>query len=150
MATAQNTAAMLTKQNKTKQNKTPYKDGLVSACPPFYSWRFSLSPDRTMSVLSILLLMCLWPANPTRAARLLEVIYEWKDMEFAFPSPSARDALLKTGSYIPGNSYSIDVDAWLQGKCAKSLSTRNHRQQRRRTVTHPHKYHSIPITLKYW
>lgn len=79
-----------------------------------------------MSVLSILLLMFLGPANPTRAARLLEVIYEWKDMEFVFPSPSARDVLLKTGSYIPGNSYPIDVDAWLQGKFARSLSTRNH------------------------
>ena len=82
-----------------------------------------------MSVLSILLLMCLEPTNPTRAARLLEVLYEWKDMEFAFPSPSARNVLLKTRAYIPGNSYPIDVDAWLQGKCAKSLSKRNHSHQ---------------------
>jgi hypothetical protein len=69
-----------------------------------------------MPLLSILLLTYLGPANTLRAARLLEVIYEWKDMEFAFPSPSARDVLLKTRAYIPGNSYPIDVDAWLQGK----------------------------------
>jgi hypothetical protein len=69
-----------------------------------------------MPLLSILLLICLESTNPTRGARLLEVIYEWKDMEFAFPSPSARDVLLKTKAYIPGNSYPIDVDAWLQGK----------------------------------
>ena len=74
-----------------------------------------------MSVLSILLLMCLGPANPTGAAKLLEVIYEWKEMEFAFPSASARDVLIKTRAYIPGNSYPIDVDAWLQGKCVKSI-----------------------------
>ena len=82
-----------------------------------------------MSVLLILILTCLGPTNPTRAARLLEVLYEWKDMEFAFPSPSARNVLIKTRAYIPGNSYPIDVDAWLQGKCVKSLSKRNYSHQ---------------------
>jgi hypothetical protein len=69
-----------------------------------------------MSVLSILLLTFLAPTNSTRAARLLEVLYEWKDIEFAFPSPYAREVLIKTRAYIPGNSFPIDVDAWLQGK----------------------------------
>jgi hypothetical protein len=74
-----------------------------------------------MSVLSILLLMFLGPTNPTRAARLLEVLYEWKDMEFDFPTPYAREVWLKTRAYIPGNSYPIDVDVWLRGKYAELL-----------------------------
>jgi hypothetical protein len=72
-----------------------------------------------MSVASILLLLFLGSTNPTRAARLLEVLFEWKDMEFAFPNQAARDVLVKTRAYIPGNSYPIDVDTWQQGKCAK-------------------------------
>jgi len=120
-------AAILATQNKIKMASVDRQSSF--SCPPFYSQRFFLHPDRTMSVLLILLLMCLGPAYPMRAARLLEVIYEWKDVEFAFPSPSARDVLTKTRAYIPGNSYPIDVDAWLQGKCAKSLSKRTHSHQ---------------------
>lgn len=61
--------------------------------------------------------------NPTRAAKQLEVLYEWKDMEFAFPNPSAKEAMLRSGAYIPGNSYPIDVDVWLQGKYADVIAT---------------------------
>jgi hypothetical protein len=71
-----------------------------------------------MAVLAVLLLMFLGTSNPTRAARLLEVIFEWKDVQFAFPSQSAKDVLIKTRAYIPGNSFPIDVDAWQQGECA--------------------------------
>lgn len=74
-----------------------------------------------MSVLSVLMLLFLGSTNPTRAARLLEVLYEWKDVEFAFSSQSARDVLIKTRAYIPGNSYPLDVDSWQQGECTGQL-----------------------------
>jgi hypothetical protein len=63
--------------------------------------------------------MFLGTTTPTRAARLLEVLFEWKDMEFAFPSHSAKEVLIKTRAYIPGNSFPIDVDTWQQGECAR-------------------------------
>jgi hypothetical protein len=71
-----------------------------------------------MAVLAVLLLMFLGTSNPTRAAKLLEVLFEWRDVEFAFPSSSAKDVLMKTRAYIPGNSFPIDVDSWQQGECA--------------------------------
>jgi hypothetical protein len=76
-----------------------------------------------MSVLSVLLLLFLGSTNPTRAARLLEVLFEWKDVEFAFPSQSAKEVLIKTRAYIPGNSFPLDVDTWQQGKCANNFAS---------------------------
>ncbi|KAJ9577614.1 hypothetical protein L9F63_005801, partial [Diploptera punctata] len=70
---------------------------------------------RNMSTIPVLLLMFLGTSCPSRAARLLDVLFEWKEMEYAFPSPSARDVLVKTRAYIPGNSIPIDVDVWEQG-----------------------------------
>jgi hypothetical protein len=69
-----------------------------------------------MAVLAVLVLMFLGASSVTRAARLLDVLFEWRDMEFAFPSQSAKDVLVKTRAYIPGNSYPIDVDTWQQGE----------------------------------
>ena len=132
MVTAQPIAVKFAKQNETKNKPEQSRHIKSVLSPPVHRFQlrcFLLPPDRAMSVLSILILMCLGPTNPTRTARLLEVIYEWKDMEFAFPSPSARHVLMKTRAYIPGNSYPIDADAWLQGKCVKSLSKRNHSHQ---------------------
>jgi hypothetical protein len=71
-----------------------------------------------MAVLAVLLLLFLGTSSPTRAAKLLEVLFEWRDVEFAFPSQSAKDVLMKTRAYIPGNSFPIDVDSWQQGECA--------------------------------
>ncbi|PSN37921.1 hypothetical protein C0J52_12240 [Blattella germanica] len=70
---------------------------------------------RNMSTLPVLLLMFLGTSSPSRAARLLDVLFEWKDIEYAFPNHHAKDVLIKTRAYIPGNSIAIDVDAWEQG-----------------------------------
>lgn len=68
-----------------------------------------------MSVLTVLLVLCLGSTYTTRAAKQLKVEFEWKDVEYAFPSKAAKDVLIKTRAYIPGNSIPIDVDAWQRG-----------------------------------
>lgn len=40
----------------------------------------------------------------------LKLVSEWKDLEFAFPSPSVRQAAIQNGQYISGRGVPIDVD----------------------------------------
>lgn len=60
---------------------------------------------------SVLLLVALLSAHAHRASlKNLNLISEWKDIEFSFPSPSHRQEAIENGHYMPGRSLPIDVD----------------------------------------
>ncbi|XP_024083953.1 protein yellow-like [Cimex lectularius] len=42
----------------------------------------------------------------------MDVIHSWRNVDFNFPSSSTRDAMLRTGKFIPKNIAIIDVDVW--------------------------------------
>lgn len=46
--------------------------------------------------------------NPSLPA--LEVLYEWKQLEFAFDSETSRQNAINSKDFIPGNAVIIDVD----------------------------------------
>lgn len=59
-------------------------------------------------VLSLLAFVSIRAQRPT--LKNFKVVSEWKDLEYAFPSPSLRQAAIQSGQYIPGRGVPIDVD----------------------------------------
>lgn len=53
-------------------------------------------------------LACCWPG--LAAKNNLRIVKQWAEMNFVFPSESAREAAINNRYYIPGNSVPIDVD----------------------------------------
>lgn len=43
--------------------------------------------------------------------------FEWKQMEWDFPSEGEREAAIAAGTYIPGSGLPIDVDVYYGRKC---------------------------------
>lgn len=39
-----------------------------------------------------------------------KLVSEWRDLDYAFPSPALRQIALTSGLYVPGNGVPIDVD----------------------------------------
>ncbi|XP_049776018.1 protein yellow-like [Schistocerca cancellata] len=46
------------------------------------------------------------------AAGKMRVLNAWRTLDFAFPSELTRQAMIRNGSYVPGNSIPIDVQPW--------------------------------------
>lgn len=42
----------------------------------------------------------------------MDVAHSWRTVDYAFPSLVARDAMIRTGKFIPINIALIDVDVW--------------------------------------
>ncbi|XP_067005954.2 protein yellow [Anabrus simplex] len=57
------------------------------------------------------------------ALRNLDVLYGWKSIDFKFPSRAARDSMLRSGVFVPGNSVPLDVDTWQVGKEVRTFIT---------------------------
>lgn len=45
----------------------------------------------------------------------LKMLYQWREMEFQFPSQEDRENAILNNVYIPGNSVPIDVDVDYRG-----------------------------------
>lgn len=75
--------------------------------------------------------------SDSQAQEKLKNIYSWKALEFAFPNEYAKLAAIKSGSYIPGASLSIDVDVY------------NTEQQSTVFVAIPRIQDGVPLTLGY-
>lgn len=45
-----------------------------------------------------------------QAQKNLKLVSEWKDLEFAFPTPFHRQQAIQNGQYVPGTGVPIDVD----------------------------------------
>lgn len=48
----------------------------------------------------------------------LKLLYQWKEMDFEFPSPEDRENAILNNVYIPGNAVPIDVDVDYRGNLA--------------------------------
>lgn len=46
----------------------------------------------------------------------LRVVHGWRTVDFVFPSPSSRQAMIRTGNHIPGRAIILDSDYWQDGK----------------------------------
>lgn len=58
----------------------------------------------------VLLLFAVLSAAQRGDVKNLKLVSEWKDLEYAFPSPSHRQAAIQSQQYIPGRGVPIDVD----------------------------------------
>lgn len=64
-----------------------------------------------MKILFIIALYCCYINNQKiYAQKSLLSIYEWKELEFGFPSAAEEQSAIIRGTYIRGNSVPIDVD----------------------------------------
>ena len=47
----------------------------------------------------------------------LDVVYQWKSVDFEFPNDGIRENYINTGEYVPGTyALPLDVDVWYKGK----------------------------------
>ncbi|BES99880.1 melanin biosynthetic process [Nesidiocoris tenuis] len=67
----------------------------------------------------------------------MDVIHSWKTPDFQFPTPEMKDAMLRTGAFIPENVAMIDVDVWENFNI----------NQQKIFVTMPRLKRGIPATL---
>ncbi|KAK3928492.1 Protein yellow [Frankliniella fusca] len=72
---------------------------------------------------------------PSSTRRSMEVIAEWRTVDFAFPNRVVRDAAILTGEFEPENVVVLDVDAYGEGK------------HQRIFVTTPRLKSGVPATL---
>lgn len=42
----------------------------------------------------------------------MDVVHSWRAIDFTFPSSAAKEAMIRTGRFIPKNIALIDVDVW--------------------------------------
>ncbi|XP_025829566.1 protein yellow-like [Agrilus planipennis] len=49
---------------------------------------------------------------PNRNAAKIREVFRWKQIEFDYPSESARQQAIDNGDFIPGRSLPIDVDVY--------------------------------------
>lgn len=45
----------------------------------------------------------------------LELVRDWKQLDFSFPTPRDRDAAVKKGLFVASNVFPIDVDVDYHG-----------------------------------
>lgn len=48
--------------------------------------------------------------------RSMDVVAEWRTVDYEFSSRVARDSAILTGDFIPSNVVVLDVDAYREGK----------------------------------
>nr|CAD7573804.1 unnamed protein product [Timema californicum] len=65
-----------------------------------------MSPPEMLVVL--LLLHC------ALGLQKLDLLYQWKGVDFVFPSKTTKEAMLRSGYYIQDNPIPLDVDVWNQ------------------------------------
>lgn len=87
-------------------------------------------------ILCVITALVLSSANANSELRNLRLVAEWKQPEFAFPSPSARSAAMGNGQYIAGNAVPIDVDVDYRSEGASRVF-----------VTFPRFFRGVPMTL---
>jgi hypothetical protein len=58
--------------------------------------------------LCMLIVLCLGLANGNG----LDVIFEWKQLDFAYPNSSAREAAIKSRSFIPSHNVPVGLEVW--------------------------------------
>lgn len=54
------------------------------------------------------LLVCLGIVNGNG----LGVVFEWKELDFAYPNSSVRQAALESKSFIPSNNVPVGLEVW--------------------------------------
>lgn len=74
-------------------------------------------------------------ALPSSLRRPMEVVAEWRTVDFVFPNRVVRDSAILTGNFVPKNVVVIDVDAYGEGK------------HQRIFVTTPRLKPGVPATL---
>jgi hypothetical protein len=42
----------------------------------------------------------------------LDVVFEWKELDFAYPNSSARQAAVKSRSFIPSHNVPVGLEVW--------------------------------------
>lgn len=63
----------------------------------------------------ILLILISVLAENAFAQKNLYPQYNWKYLDFQFPNAATRDYAIRTGTYIKGNSFPIDIDVYYGG-----------------------------------
>lgn len=43
---------------------------------------------------------------------IFDVVYEWKILDYQFPSPQHREAALRSGEFVPQNNLPLGIDRW--------------------------------------
>lgn len=72
---------------------------------------FHVHRDTRLGMKQIIVLFSLALVSAqAQAIKNLKLVSEWKDLEYAFPSPSHRQAAIQSGQYITGRGVPIDVD----------------------------------------
>ncbi|XP_073975254.1 protein yellow-like isoform X2 [Rhodnius prolixus] len=56
--------------------------------------------------------VCLFLANAWVGGAQMDVVHSWRAIDFTFPSSAAKEAMIRTGRFIPKNIALIDVDVW--------------------------------------
>lgn len=79
--------------------------------------------------------LSLHPTIPSLSRRSMEVIAEWRTVDFAYPNRVVRDSAILTGDFVPNNVVVLDVDAYGEGK------------HQRIFVTTPRLKPGVPATL---
>lgn len=87
-------------------------------------------------IIALLMLVFVSTQAQRGTVKNLKLVSEWKDLEYAFPSQSHRQAAIQSGQYISGRGVPIDVDVdyRIQG-------------QSRIFITIPRLTTGIPVTL---
>lgn len=59
----------------------------------------------------------LLPGLGAAGRRGMEVVAEWRTVDFAYPSRVVRESAVLTGEFVPKNVVVLDVDAFGEGEC---------------------------------
>lgn len=69
----------------------------------------------------MMLVLVLVASLSSSLAAHMDVVHSWRNVDFAFPSLVARDAMIRTGRFIPKNIAIIDVDVWEGGQTGQKM-----------------------------
>ncbi|KAL0278636.1 UNVERIFIED_CONTAM: hypothetical protein PYX00_000403 [Menopon gallinae] len=53
----------------------------------------------------------------------MEVVYQWKSIDFEYPDRRSREESIAKGEFVPGNAVPLDVDVWNNGVSKKIFVT---------------------------
>nr|CAD7439552.1 unnamed protein product [Timema bartmani] len=93
----------------TRENTNPHcldRHYRIVSCCSFSYTSTVMSPPETLVVL--LLFPC------ALGIQKLDLLYQWKGVDFVFPSKTTKEAMLRSGYYIQDNPIPLDVDVWNQ------------------------------------
>lgn len=46
------------------------------------------------------------------SASVLDVVFEWKEVDFAYPSGAARQEAIRNRMFVPGNNVPVGLEVW--------------------------------------